>query len=991
MVPAAESERTRNAFHADFKIYHELMAHKVREILLVSSAYDAFIMEEDGSLASRIINEYSGLNLSQPPRVTRSATAREAVALLCHKPFDMVLTMPSLDEMDACTFGRKVKETHPDLPVILLSHNLQNMLSLAENDACESIDKTFMWTGNSDLLLAVVKNVEDHRNVAADTRRAQVRVLLLLEEAPADYSLFLPLIYKEIVRQTQVVLGSGLNEEHRLLKMRARPKILHARSLEEAEDLYRRYREYLIGVIADRQLPRRGESAADAGLQLLRRIRGELADLPLLLLSDDPAVQTQAEALPAVFLDKNAPHLPDAVHAFFLDHLGFGDFVFRLPDGRAIERAADLRQLEQTVARIPEASLRYHAAHNHFSGWLMGRSEIGLGSTFRAVPADEFATAEDLRRYIVASVRALRRWQQQGVVTQFRAAHFDADVMEFLKIGNGSLGGKARGLAFMSALLHHSTRLHQDYPQVEIRIPQTLVITTDQFEAFLRDNGLDGALLRGLADAAICQRFLQAPLPAALSRDLAAFLAQVRHPLSVRSSSLMEDAHCQPYAGLYDTFMIPNNHPDAGMRLRRLEEAVKRVYASTFYEGPRAFGSAAGTRPREDAMAVIIQALVGAVHGDFFYPTLAGVAQSHNYYPIGPMRAEEGVAHVALGFGKTVVEGERCLRFAPRYPAALPQFATVADMLANAQQSFYALPLGDAAADLPFDAQANLFKREVADAEAELPIKQMASTYIVEENRIRDSGYLPGPKVLTFAAVLKHGLFPLPELLTDLLAVGRQALGGPIEIEYAANIARAPENTSEFFLLQIRPMTTAEDRREIEITAHERETAFCYSGTTMGNGEITTIRDIVYVKPEVFQPDRTREMAEAVGRLNAELTAARQPYLLVGPGRWGSADPWLGIPVKWHQISGARAIVELKGGLLRAEASQGTHFFQNIASLGIPYLTVEEGTGDRCDGTRLAGLPVVTDTPFVRHVRTDQPLVVRIDGRHSLGVIRFAR
>jgi hypothetical protein len=973
-------------FYSNFKTYHELMPHKVREILLVSSPYDAYILEEDGSLAARIINEYSGLNLSQPPRVTRTASAEKALDLVARQTFDLVLTMPYLEEMDACRLGRRIKGRCPDLPVILLAHSVGSVAPLPENGHCEGIDKVFIWTGNADLLMALVKNVEDRLNVATDTRLAQVRVLILAEDSPAYYSSLLPLIYKEVVRQTQVVLGSGLNEEHRLLKMRARPKILHARSYEEALALYRQFRAYVFGVIAATRLPWEGRLDGDAGVGLLTRFREDFSDLPLLLLSADPAQRRRAEQIPAIFLDKNSPELLNEIHAYFLNYLGFGDFVMRLPDGTEVGRASDLRSLEQHAAEIPEASLCYHAERGHFSNWLMGRSEIGLASAFRAVQVKDFTDPGELRRYIVSSIRALRVWRQKGVVAQFKADTFDAGVMDFAKIGSGSLGGKARGLAYMSTLLHQSPGLHAKYPGVTIRIPRSLVIATDHFEAFIEQNGLARRVLESWDDTEIAGYFQAALLPERLIEDLTVFLEQVNIPLAVRSSSLLEDAQHQPYAGLYATFMIPNSHPDKEERLARLMAAIKAVYASTFFTGPRAFSRTSVGQPHEDAMAVIIQELAGSLHGDFFYPAISGVAQSYNYYPIGKMKPEDGIAQVALGMGKTVVDGERALRFAPSYPDVVPNFETVDDMLRNAQQTFYALECKDVPDAPRLDAGANLIRREVADAEDEIPVRQLAGTYIVDEHRIRDSGFLQGPKVLTFAGVRKHDLFPLAGLLADILQLGRRGMGGAVEIEFAVDLDPDSPGRGAFFLLQMRPMVLADHSREVVISPLEEAMALCYASHCLGNGESRTVSDIVYVKPEVFDLAATAQMAEEIGRINAALVKTRAPYLLVGPGRWGSADRWLGIPIKWHHISGVHAIVELRNNQLNAEPSQGSHFFQNIISMGIYYLTVAENEGDHFAWDLLEGLDIVNETDFIRHVRLSRSLLLKIDGRQSRGV-----
>jgi CheY-like chemotaxis protein len=968
-------------FYAHFKIFHELMAIKVREILLVSSPYDAFIMEEDGSLASRIINEYSGLNLSHPPRVTRAASARQALARLGDKPFDLVITTPHVEEMDAFTLGLEIKQRRPKLPVILLAHSLRGLYPSPEGRDCGGIDKIFVWSDNSDLLLAMVKNVEDHLNVGFDTERARVRVLILVEDSPVYYSSFLPLIYKEIVRQTQVVLGVGLNEEHRLLRMRSRPKILLATDYHEALALYHRYRSYLLGIISDTRIPCNGRLREDAGVDLLSRIRSEIPDLPLLLLSSAAENRRHAKTIPAVFLDKNSPDLLGELHAFFLDHLGFGPFVFRGPDGAKIAEAGDLRALQALLPSIPDASLLYHAQRNHFSKWIMSRSEIALASKFREVQTGDFGDVGEMRRFIISSIQEMRKWQQKGVVAQFKAHSFDAEIMDFVKIGLGSLGGKARGLAFMAALLRQDPTIYEKYPDIRIKIPKTLVISTDGFEAFVQANNLRHLAVEAVSDDRVRQAFLTVPMPDWLVADLEVFLSQVTHPLSVRSSSLLEDAQFQPYAGLYQTYMIPNNHPDLAVRLAHLVDAVKLVYASTYYEGPKAFARSTTNKPQEEAMAVIIQELVGEAYGDFFYPAISGVAQSHNFYPVGAMRPEQGIAHIALGLGKTVVEGEKTLRFSPAHPRVLPQFSSVDATLRNAQRHFYALRVRNYPDKLSFETHSNLEKREVDDADGEFPVASLASTYIHDEHRIRDTTAVPGARILTFAAILKYGAFPLPELLGDILDLARRGLGCPVEIEFSVNLRAGAK--SAFSFLQIRPMVAEEDRLEVQIRERDEQMAFCRSGQALGNGRRTDIADIVFVKPEDFAPEQTLAMAAQIGRLNAGLVAARRPYLLIGPGRWGSSDRWLGVPVQWKDISGVAAIVELRNAALNAEPSQGSHFFQNITSQGIHYVTVTEGSEDFIDWSWLASLQAVAETPFVRHVRLERPMVLKIDGRSS--------
>jgi len=970
-------------FYSHFKIFHELMSIKVKDILLISSPYDAFIMEEDGSLASRIINEYSGLNLSHPPRVSRTVSASEALSILEKKEFDLVITTPHVEEMDAFSLGLRIKKIRPDMPVILLAHTTRGFYPPPENIDSSGIDKMFVWSGNSDLLLALVKNVEDHLNVEADTQKAKVRVLILVEDSPVYYSSFLPIIYKEIVKQTQQVLGVGLNEEHRLLRMRSRPKILLVNNYEAALALYRKYKSYLLGIISDTRIPRDNRLTDDGGAVLLSQIQEEVQGLPLLLLSSDSNNRKRADQIPAVFLDKNSPNLLSELHDFFLTHLGFGDFIFRMSDGTEISRASDLRSLQATLPDIPDESIWHHAHHNHFSSWIMGRSEIGLASKFREVQADDFNNADEIRRFIISSIQKMRKWQQKGVVAQFKAHSFDAQIMDFVRIGNGSLGGKARSLAFMSAFLQEAPHLYEKYSDINIRIPKTLVLSTDEFEHFIQMNDLRRFATQETPDTEIAAFFLDAPVPDRLVRDLTVFLAQVDYPLSVRSSSLLEDAQFQPYAGLYETYMIPNNDRSLDTRLDHLLAAIKLVWASTYYEGPKAFSRNTSNQPQEEAMAVIIQELTGEAYGDYFYPAISGVTQSHNFYAVSPMKPEEGIAHIALGLGKTVVEGEKTMRFSPRYPSMLPQFSTVDDILKNSQRSFYALKIKNYPECLDFDHDCNLVKRDVDDAEDEFPVMALASTYIAEEHRIRDSSSAGGAKVLTFAQILKYQIFPLPELLTDMMDLARRGLGCPVEIEFSVNLSSNRSQKSDFNFLQMRPMVADEDRLVVQIDDEDIKNAFCRSQRTLGNGKNDKIADIVYAKPESFKVENTVQMAGEIGRINAELIKEKRPYLLVGPGRWGSSDRWLGIPVQWQNISGVGAIIELRNSALHADPSQGSHFFQNITSQGIHYITVTEGSEDFFDWDWVGSLSCVRETEHMRHVRLDQAMTLKIDGRQS--------
>lgn len=982
---ANEALNDLDDFDLSFKIFYDLMAHKVHEILLVSSPYEAFIMEEDGRLAERIIHEYRGLNLSRPPRLTWVSTTAEALSALASKPFDLIILNPGLGDQDPYAFGRRVKERYPTLPVILMAHNSALLTDPRYADR-RAIDKLFVWLGNSDLFLAIIKSIEDRLNVAHDTARARVRVILLVEDSPFYYSSFLPLLYKEIVGQTQAVMEESINEEHRLRRMRARPKILLAENYEEALEIFHRYQPYIHCIFSDVRFKRGGRADPQAGFSLLSKIKQESTDIPFLVLSNEERNRERALALPAAFLNKNSPSLNAEIRSFFKRYLGFGEFVFRMPDGREVARADSVRTLEKVLPSVPDESVYYHATRNHFSNWLMARCEIFLASRLRPLKANDFPSMPALKAYLVATLRERRQKRQRGVISDFVPTEFDTE-SDFLKIGRGSMGGKARGLAFLATQLLENGWLLEKYPGVHITVPQTLVISTEGFDDFLDDNALRNIDPEGLGDDRIFEIFLAARFPDWLRNDLRAYLQQVTYPLAVRSSSLLEDAQFQPFAGIYNTYMLPNSHAELHIRLERLIHAVKLVWASTFLETPRTFARSTLHRTEEEKMAVIVQKLTGARHGDFFYPALSGVAQSYNFYPVGHMQPEEGIAHIALGLGKTVVEGGSALRFSPRYPELLPQFSTVDDILQNAPRHFFALNMTAFPEKFGFGGHTALQKLDIDQAVDHPPVRFFASAYIPEDHRIRDSLGRGGYPVVTFASILKHDVIPLPAILRDVLDLGRRAMGGPVEIEFALNLAAAGQSKPELTLLQIRPMATNQPQPGEEIGDEEMACAFGYSTRALGSGGLNEIMDVVYVKPERFDPARTVEIAAEISAFNGQLQADRRKYLLIGPGRWGSADHWLGIPVKWNDISGVGAIVETSHADLNADPSQGTHFFHNITSLGISYITISKDSRDFIDWQWLAGLPPARDGQYVRHVVLEKPLRLKIDGKRSCAAI----
>lgn len=989
--------KKRSSFDPHFKIFHQLMSFKVMNILLVSSAYDAFIMEEDGSIALQVIKEYQGLNLSGAPLITRVSSVDEALRKISYQKFELVITTPFLRGVNAFDISRQIKDIAPTLPVILIAHNLHSIQLPRNERNYLSIDNIFIWTSAAELMVAMVKNVEDHVNVTMDTARAMVRVILYVEDSPADRSVFLPLIYGEVVRQTQEVLDDSLNEKHRLLRMRARPKVLMATSYEQALSLYESYKPYVYCIITDGRFSRGGQVEAEAGFRLLEYVREQHADLPLLLMSTERENEARAAAVSAVFMDKKSPSIKEELQSFFRDHLGFGDFVFRLPDGKEVGRAATISEFHTMIQQVPDESLAYHAQRNHFSHWIMARAEVAMARYLhRDHLMDSLDNHELLRQDLVTKIHTLRRVRQKGVVVRFKPERYYPEIMDFVKIGDGAIGGKARGLAFMWARLQNVAASHERLAEMRVTIPRTCVIAADFFEQCIAQNNL--VYSAELTDEEIEKMFLNCRLPDELRQDLRIIIERCHFPLSVRSSSLLEDGLFRPYAGLYDTYFLRNSGANAELRQEELEVAIKLIYASTWFANPQAFARSSGGG-RKDAMAVIIQEVVGRDYGDFYYPAISGVAQSHNYYPIMNMKAEEGIAHIALGMGKTVVEGEKSLRFSPAHPERIVQFSTVDDMLENGQNQFYALQVAGSAEFIRENS--NLVKRSLEEAENEEPVRLLTSTYQADEHRIRD-GYMPGMRVMTFAYILRYKSYPLAEILADILDFGRSGMGCEVEIEFAVNLAPKTEE-SIFYLLQIRPMVTGGENSDVRITESEVENSICFSKQCLGHGKFTEIRDILFVRPETFDPSKTQAIAQEISKLNARLEKRARPYLLIGPGRWGSADRWLGIPVQWHDISGVGAMVEVRNDLLRADPSQGSHFFQNITSLGIPYLTVDESHQDKARSAQkeqddeqrhnhlswswLMKTHPAEETGFMVHLRMEDPLTIKCDGKRSEGVI----
>ena len=972
-----------------FEGFENLMPFRVNDILLVSSLYDSFILREDGRLNELLIGESLELNLHHVPGITHVSTGAEAMQLThSQRRFNLIVTNLHLGDMDAAQLAREIKAAGLDVPVVVLAYDYREIQNFIARNPRTDIDRIFLWQGNARILLSIVNYIEDKRNVLHDTKAMSVPVMLVVEDDIRYYSLFLPVIYTEIISQSRRLLSEALNAAHKLVRMRARPKILLCSNYEDAELQVLRYREYLLGVVSDVEFPRRGELTPEAGFELARMVRNTVADIPIVLQSSRTEFMEPAHREGFSFLQKRSPTLLGDLRQIMIDEMGFGDFIFRLPDGKTeVARAADLNALETQLHTIPEESLAYHGERNHFSHWLMARTEFALAQKLRPRTVNDFGTLATLRHDLIESIAEYRREQSQTLIGEFNPATFQPVGSFFLQIGGGSLGGKARGLAFIRHLLHRR-RMERRFPGVRISVPPTLVLATDVFDRFLSENDLLDVAIHGTDDEEITRQFLQAPFPISLLDNLLSFLEAVHYPLAVRSSSLLEDSQYQPFSGVYETFMLANQHPDIQVRLEQLLEAIKLVYASTFSQHAKAYVRATPYRLEEEKMAVLLQQVVGAAHAKRFYPDFSGVVRSRNFYPVEPVTVADGFAAVALGLGRAVVSGGKSLTFSPRHPRHLVQFSSVEDILANSQTEFWALELSHPvnSENPASDLREVSFGLDVAEADGTL--QMLGSTYSVDNHAVYDGLSRAGTRVVSFAPILKHGTFPLPDILDQLMRIGEDALGRPVEIEFAVRLPQRPDEPADFGFLQLRPLVVSREGEEMPMEDVEPQRLICQSAQVLGHGRLQDLRDVIVVDSHRFERARSHEVAQSVAHFNAKLGEHGTPYLLIGVGRWGSTDPWLGIPVAWDQISGARVIVESGFRDFRVIPSQGSHFFQNLTAFQIGYFTANPDAGEGfVDWRWLAEQPAVEEHGCVRHLQFRSPAVVMMNGKTSRGMI----
>jgi hypothetical protein len=981
MNPIAELE----TFENETARFDSLMSFKIQNALLVSSLYDIYNLREDGQLTDLLLAEYAEFRLTSAPAIKRVDSGTSALKALEESKFELIIVLRTLTDIEPATFSQKAKELCPGIPVVLMAIHHRE-LEQEREEAERAFDNVFIWNGESKMLLTIIKLVEDKVNVAADTEQVGVRVIILVENSVRFYSSYLPLMYSEIMRQASALLRESINSSTRRVRMRARPKILLAENFEDAVSLFHQYQKYLLGVVSDIRFPRKGKSDPNAGIELASLMKSEIADLPILLQSSDQVMEEQALAGETAFLNKQSPKLLKKLGTFINENFGFGDFVFKLPNGTELARASNFKQIQECIARVDSDSLVFHAERNHFSNWLIARGEFDLANRLRPRKASEFVDPADLREFLFETIDQHRHDRQAGMVTDFNREQYDGHA-RFLRISAGSLGGKGRGLAFINKLFNNQL-VCSAFPGARISVPRTAVICTGAFDWFMEKNDLTEFALDEHSDEEIVAAFANATIPQELQEDLKAFLAVVDYPLAVRSSSLLEDNYYQPFAGIFDTHFLPNNQPSAEGRLQRLLAAIKLIYASVYFRNAKNYTQATGNRTEEEKMAVILQEIVGREHDGYYYPVFSGVARSYNFYSVGHIKPEEGIAYTALGLGKTIMEGDNCLYFSPSNPQVLPQFSTPQDYLQNSQLEFFAVDMTNSSVFPEVGGNVGLAKLNIKAAEDHGVLKYVGSTYSADNDRVYTGIGRKGPRIVTFDPILKAKIFPLDEILKHLLELGSRAMNVPVEVEFAADIDPETKVPNEFRLLQIRPMKVANNFEDVSIYDPEDSQVVCRSDQALSNGRINDIRDIVYVRNDNFKRENMVHMADQVGKYNRQFGKNDTPYMLIGPGRWGTTDRWLGVPTKWDQISSARVIIEADYGDFVVEPSFGTHFFQNLVTFSIAYLTINSSSSF-CyfDWNWLNSIEPVSETEYLRHVRLDDPLEIMVDGRIGHAIV----
>lgn len=964
--------------------FASLMNKRIYNILLIATKYDIFILEDDGRVDEQIFDEYTSLNLRYPPRFTQVSTEEEAFARLRENHYELIIYMPNMEDSNVFCLARDIKSKYGDTPLVVLTPFSKEVSKQLASEDLSFADFVFSWLGNSNLLLAIIKLIEDAMNAEHDVQTVGVQIILLVEDSIRFYSSALPALFKIVLEESREFAKEALNEHQKMLRMRGRPKIMLARSYEEAVGIYSRYKDNMLGVITDMSYKQEGIKERLAGFNLAKWVRQQNKYLPIVFNSSEPANKVYADELECRFIDKNSKKYPLELRREIMNQFGFGDFIIIDPDTQEeIFRINNLKALQKTIKEIPQKSLLYHMSHNHFSRFFYSRAMFPIAETLKRIDVNDI-DVEKARTIIYDSIVEYRRMKNTGVIAVFEKDRFD-EFSNFARIGDGSLGGKGRGLAFMGNIVKTHLDLNE-YENFPVIIPKTVVLCTDIFDEFMEQNDLYPIALSDMSDDDILHRFLGAKLPERLNEDFMAFFDSIKSPLAVRSSSLLEDSYYQPFAGIYSTYMIPNLE-DKQLMLKMLGDAIKGVYASVFYADSKGYMTATQNIIDQEKMGIVLQEVAGSQYGKRFYPTMSGVARSLNFYPIGDEKTEEGIVDMALGLGKYIVDGGTTLRFSPYHPRKILQISSMDIALKDTQTRFYALDLADVESEFSKDDSFNLVKLSIKDAEKDDSIRYIASTYDPIDQVINEGYYQGGRKIISFGNLLEHDLFPLAETLQKVLRIGQQEMGRAIEIEFAVNIINKTQ--AFFYLLQIRPIVHNKEVLTEDLTLIDRTDTILTSVNALGNGVIDDVFDLIYVKSDGFSASNNQFIAYEIEKLNKELTLEDRPYILVGPGRWGSSDPWLGIPVKWPHISNAKLVVESGLDNYRIEPSQGTHFFQNLTSFGVGYFTINSYLKN--DGVfheaYLSEFPAQFESKYIRHIRFTEPLMVKINGKKKMGVV----
>jgi hypothetical protein len=965
------------------------MQKRIRKVLVLCSNYDFFTLEEDGRIDEQIFNEYVSLNLRYPPIFLHADNAKDALALLKNDEIDLIIPMLSIKDVDTFIFAKQLKEKYPEKPIVVLTHFSREVSLRLDRADLTGIDHVFCWLGNTDIFLAIIKLIEDNMNADNDILDIGVQAILLVEDSVRYISSYLPNLYRIILEQSKEFMREALNEHQQMLRRRGRPKILLSKSYDQALGLFEKYKGHILGVISDvsyKYKPDRRDTKTKAGLKFCKLVKGEDQNIPFLLQSSDSSNEKYAGGLGVGFLNKYSENLLYELKEYILANFGFGPLHFLEPgSNKSVYYAEDLKALQEIILSVPDHILKYHTQRDDFSKWLNARALFPIAKKFKEVSYDDFKSADAVRKYIYDAISSFRVSKARGIIAEFDKNRFD-DYLFFSRIGNGNLGGKARGLAFMNSVIKKE-KLFNKYPDIVVAIPSTVVLTTDIFEEFMDKNDLYKVALSHATDEEILQHFTQSELPSSTKEDLITIAGLAKSPIAVRSSSKLEDSFYQPFAGIYSTFMVPPGH-SLQQSIYMLEMAIKSVYASVFYKSSKSYMSATLNLIDEEKMGIILQSVCGTQNGNLYFPTLSGVARSVNYYPIAPEKPEDGIVDMAYGLGKLIVDGSTSLRFSPKHPKRIIQLANPENALKNTQKYFYALDMHPEEFQPSTNDSYNLQKLRIKEAEKYPSFNLITSTYDYENNILRDGNFYEGKKIITFSSMLNHNNFPIAEILTDILQISKEAMNSDVEIEFAANLDTPKDEPKVLNYLQVRPIVPG-DSQLIEINDCISESdALIYSQKAMGNGNIKHVKDIIYIKPDVFDPAHNQELVAELNVLNEKMLKEKKGYILIGPGRWGSSDPWLGIPVKWPNISASRLIIEAGLKNYRVDPSQGTHFFHNLTSFGVGYFTINPFLKDGfCDFVYFDSLKPEYNSERIRHIQLGKCLKIHIDGRTNRGAV----